>query len=249
MRRLEGRAVFITGASRGIGRAIALASAREGAVVGVGFCASADGAEVTVREIRELGGRAESFQLDVSVPAEIDRAVTSFVEMAGRLDALVANAGALRTGLLATAELGELERMIGVNVLGPVASARVALPIMLRDRRGVLLFIGSSASSRPVRGQAAYAASKASVEALARALAVEYGRKGIRAICLRPGAVDTEMLAATRTLAEEEMLSRIPMRRVAAADEVARVAVMLLGDDAAYVNGAVIDVDGGYGAG
>jgi 3-oxoacyl-[acyl-carrier protein] reductase len=248
-RRHEGRAIFITGASRGIGRATALACAREGVFVGVGYHKSADCADAAIREIHELGGRAEPYQLDVAAPADVERAVTSFAETAGRLDALVANAGVLRTGLLATADPAELEGMILANVLGPIASARAALPIMLRERRGVLLFVGSVAASRPARGQAAYAASKASVEALCRALAVEYGRKGIRSICLRPGAVATEMLEGTQRLAEDEVVSRIPMRRIATADEVARVAVMLLSDDASYVNGAVVDVDGGYGAG
>src|SRR5204862_5391917 len=132
------------------------------------------------------------------------------------------------------------------NVLGPLACARAVLPSMLAQKKGVILFIGSVAASRPVRGQAAYATTKSSVEALTRAIAVEYGRKGIRALCLRPGAVATDMLEATRTMAEDEIVSRIPVRRIAEPLEIAKVATMLLSLDAAYVNGAVVDVDGGY---
>jgi len=262
--RLAGRSIFVTGASRGIGRAIAVACAREGGVVGVGYHRSADAAASVVAEIAassssktdpgepatsEGRGRAFECAVDVSDPASVDRAIASFADATGgRLDAVVANAAALSTGLLATADMTALESMIDTNVLGPIACARAALPLMLAKKRGVLLFVGSIAASRPARGQAAYAASKAAVEALTRAIAVEYGRKGIRAVCIRPGAVDTDMLAATRSMAEDEVVQRIPMRRVGTPDEIARVAAMLLSDDAAYVNGAVIDVDGGYAA-
>lgn len=259
--RLVGRSIFVTGASRGIGRAIAIACAREGAIVGVGYHRSADAAASVVAEIASSSSKAgpgetttsrgQAFEcaVDVSDPASVDRAIGSFAEAAGgKLDAVVANAAALSTGLLATADITALQSMIDTNVLGPIACARTALPLMLAKKRGVLLFVGSIAASRPVRGQAAYAASKGAVEALTRAIAVEYGRKGIRAVCIRPGAVDTDMLAATRAMAEDEVLQRIPMRRVGTPDEIARVAAMLLTDDAAYVNGAVIDVDGGYAA-
>ncbi len=248
--RLVGRSIFVTGASRGIGRAIAIACAREGAIVGVGYHRSADAAASVVAEIAASpSSKAFECAVDVSNPASVDRAIASFAEAAGgKLDAVVANAAALSTGLLATADMAALESMIDTNVLGPIACARAALPLMLAKKRGVLLFVGSIAASRPARGQAAYAASKGAVEALTRAIAVEYGRKGIRAVCIRPGAIDTDMLAATRTMAEDEVVQRIPMRRVGTPDEIARVAAMLLTDDAAYVNGAVIDVDGGYAA-
>jgi 3-oxoacyl-[acyl-carrier protein] reductase len=241
--RLAGKRILITGGARGIGRAIATACASDGAIVGIGWFGSRERAEELARSLP----RASAVALDVTDPESVSRAVNAFAGGAG-LDALVANAGIHVAGLLATAEPAALRRLVDTNVLGPLACATAALPIMLRQKRGVLLFVGSVAASRPARGQAAYAATKASVEALTRAIAVEYGRKGIRAVCIRPGAVETEMLEGTLAMAGDEVVSRIPARRVAKPEEIASVATMLLSDDAGYVNGAIVDVDGGYAA-
>ena len=252
--RLDGKRILVTGAARGIGRAIALACAREGAIVGVGHRRSREDASELARAIeaefprRERDRAARLVPIDVADPESVERAVRGFAEATGGLDSLVANAGVHVAGLLATAKDEDLARLVETNVLGPLLCARAALSIMLGAHAGTLLFVGSVAASRPARGQAAYAATKASVEALARAICVEYARKGIRAICLRPGAVETDMLASTVAMAGEEVTSRIPARRVAKPEEIAAIAVSLLADDAAYVNGAVVDVDGGYGA-
>lgn len=246
---MSGRRILVTGASRGIGRAVALACAEQGATIGLGFRTSRAQAEETARLVEQRGARAILVDADIGDPAAVERAFASFASEAGGLDALVANAATHVAGLLATTDPAALERIVRVNTLGPLACARAAIAAMLPQRAGVLLFVGSVAASRPARGQAAYAATKASVEALTRAIAVEYGRKGIRAVCLRPGAVATDMLETTRAMAEEEVVLRIPARRIATPDEIARVAALLISADASYVNGAVIDVDGGYAVG
>lgn len=238
--RLAGKRVLVTGASRGIGRAIAEAAADEGAMVGVGYRRSRDNAEELATAI---GGVA--LAIDAGDPTTIDAALATF----GDVDALVANGATHAASLLATQDPEAIRALVLANVFGPLVCARAVLPSMLGRRKGVILFIGSVAASRPVRGQAAYAATKGSVEALARAIAVEYGRKGIRAVCLRPGAVATDMLEGARSMAEDEIVARIPARRIAEPIEIAKVATMLLSDEAAYVNGTVIDVDGGYGVG
>lgn len=244
------KTILVTGASRGIGRAIAVESARRfgGATIGVGYHVSREGAEETARLVTDAGGNPLLVSADIGDGVAVERAFGTFADSAGGIDALVVNAGTHVAGLLATTELAAIERLVRINTFGPLACARAALPRMLAQKRGLLLFIGSIAAARPARGQAAYAATKSSVEALTRAVAVEYGKKGIRAICIRPGAVMTDMLEATIAMAGEDVKARIPIRRVADPVEVGRFASLLLGDDASYASGAVIDFDGGYAA-
>ena len=242
--------ILVTGASRGIGRAIAIDCARrfKGAIIGVGYHASRESAESTARAIGNLNCQGILVEADVGDGAAVERAFGAFADEAGGLDALVVNAGIHVAGLLATTDVAAIERLVRVNTVGPLVCARAAIPRMLAQKSGLILFVGSIAAGRPTRGQAAYAATKGSVEALTRAVAVEYGKKGIRAICIRPGAVMTDMLEATVAMAGEDVTSRIPVRRVADPLEVGRFASLLLSDDAAYASGAIIDFDGGYGA-
>jgi 3-oxoacyl-[acyl-carrier protein] reductase len=243
---LADRRVVITGAASGIGRAIALACAREGAVVGIGHHRSADAAAALLAEIEALGRRGHLLRFDVTDPSAVNAAAAVFAGLEGRIDAWVSCAGVCFPGLLATEDDARIRAQIDVNLLGPILAARAALPFMLRQKAGVLLHIGSVAASRPARGQAVYAATKGAVEALTRALAVEYAKKGIRALCLVPGAVDTDMLRGTLALAEEQVTARIPLRRVAVPEEVAETAVFLLSDRARYMTGSTVTVDGGY---
>ncbi|MBI2898639.1 MAG: SDR family oxidoreductase [Planctomycetes bacterium] len=240
---LDGKRIVVTGAGRGIGRAIALACLREGAVVGVHYRTS----EESARELeRNHPGRVRLLRFDVRDPDTIAPAVSGFRESEGRIDGWVNNAGIVLPSLLMTADVDRIRALLDVNLLGPILCARAVLPIMLRQRCGVILNVGSVAAERPLPGQSVYAAAKGGVEALTRALAVEYGRKGIRVHCLRPGPVDTPMLASARALAEEAILSRTPLRRIGRPEEVAEMAVFLLGDRASFVTGSIHTIDGGY---
>lgn len=244
---LAGKRVAITGASRGLGRATALACAREGADVVLFYREQRDAALEAVAEIEaESDRKAWAIALDITNETAIEAAIEEACSLLGGLDAWVNNAGEVFPGLLVTQEADRLRRAITVNLVGPMLCARAAIARMLRQRSGVVLFIGSVASARPARGQAAYAAAKGGIEALTRALAIEYARKGIRVLCLRPGPIDTDLLAATLALAEEEVIARVPQRRIATAAEIAEHAVFLLGDRAAYATGSVVTVDGGY---
>jgi 3-oxoacyl-[acyl-carrier protein] reductase len=244
---LEDKKIIVTGASRGIGRAIALACAREGAVVGINYRVSEKEAKQTQLELLERFNRSSTLlQFDVRDEEAVERAIEAFTKQEGRLDGLVNNAGTIVPGLLPTISVDDCRAQIDVNLLGSVICARSVLPIMLVQRSGVILNVGSVASSRPVRGQAVYAATKGAVEAFTRALAAEYARKGIRINCLQPGPIETSMIEGTRELAEPEILSRIPLKRFGKPEEVADLAVFLLGDTSGFVTGSTFTIDGGY---
>ncbi len=248
---LAGKRIAVTGASRGIGRAIAMTAAREGAAVAVLYRSRADAAAEVVEAIRTEHGRvAIPMSFDHCEFDTVDLSVGAVADALGGLDAWVGCGAEVLEGLFVTSDAERLRRQLDVALVGPMLAARAAIERMLRPhdgkRGGVLLFIGSVAAARPARGQAAYAAAKGGIESLTRALAVEYAKKGIRALCLRPGAVDTEMLEATRALAEGEIEARIPLRRIATPADVAEHAVFMLSDRAAYATGSIVTVDGGY---
>ena len=243
---LEGKRLIVTGASRGIGRAIAIACGRSGAAVGVNFFHSEPEARAVADEI---GASAMLLPFDVGDPAAVSEAFDAFTARTGGIDALVNNAGINRPSLLVSACDEDIDAVVRTNVIGAIACIRAAIPPMLRQRHGVIVNISSVASERPSRGQTVYAATKGAIESLTRAVAVEYGRKGIRCHCVRPGPVDTEMLAATKALAGEEVLGRVPLRRFVKPEEIANLAVFLLSDRAEAMTGAVHTIDGGFAAG
>jgi 3-oxoacyl-[acyl-carrier protein] reductase len=243
---LKGKRLIVTGASRGIGRAIAIACARNGATVGVNFNRS----EESAREVAaEIGGNATLLPFDVGDPPAVSHAFEAFIKDTGGLDGLVNNAGINRPALLVSACDVDIEAAVRTNVIGPITCTRAAIPALLRQRRGVILNISSVAARRPSRGQAVYAATKGAIEAFTRAVSVEYGRKGIRCHCISPGPVETDMFAATKALAADDVLRRVALRRFVKAEEVAELAVFLLSDSTSAVTGDVYTIDGGFALG
>ncbi len=237
---LAGKRIVVTGASGGIGRAIALRAAKEGAVVGVHGHKNRSRADELARSI---GGYSLGFDVrDASgIASELER----FAAQAGGVDAWVNAAGVHHAALLVSAEQSALEEQLDVNLLGTILCTRAVLPHLLRQRGGVVCNISSVASTFPVRGAATYAASKAGIEAFTRAIALEYGKKGIRAVCLRPGPIETSMLAPAQAMSETPVADRTALRRLGSADEVASLAVYLLSDEAQFITGSVHAIDGG----
>jgi 3-oxoacyl-[acyl-carrier protein] reductase len=243
--RLHGKRILVTGASRGIGRAIAMACAAAGARVGVNYQRSRDRALAVCDEI---GPAAAPLEFDVGDADAVARGVDAFAAFAGGIDGLVNNAGINRPSLLVTASDADIAATIATNLVGPIVCTRAVIPAMLEARRGVIVNVSSVAAKRPSRGQAVYAATKGAIESLTRAVAVEYGKKGIRCHAIRPGAIDTDMLATTKAMAEEDVLARTALKRIGSVEDVAALAVFLLSDEASYITGSIHAVDGGYGA-
>lgn len=235
---------MVTGAGSGIGRAIALACAEAGALVGVNYLRSEDGARSLAERMPQ---RCVLLPFDVRDPAAVAEAIAAFRERAGGIDGWVNNAGVNHPSLLIAADDEAVRHAIDVNLMGTIVCARAVLPVMLEQRSGVILNVSSAAATQPARGQAVYAATKGAVESLTRALAVEYGRKGVRVVAVRPGPIDTGMLEPTKALGGAEILDRVPLRRLGTPEDVAAMAVFLLSDRAAFVTGSVHAVDGGYG--
>jgi NAD(P)-dependent dehydrogenase (short-subunit alcohol dehydrogenase family) len=246
LRRFEGRSIFVSGAASGIGRATAERFGREGGRVA---CADVNlpGAEETAAAIRAAGGEAFALPCDVTSPGAVTEAIAETVRRSGGLHALanVAGYGFFRRTTETT--LDEWNRMIAVNLTGQFLTCKEAIPHLLKSK-GAIINTASVAGLKSHPYSAAYCASKGGVVQLTRALAVEYGRKDVRINCVCPGGVETPLIAKF-TLPEgvsQAALSRImPLGRMGKPDEVAGTIAFLASDDAAYVNGATLVVDGG----
>jgi len=237
---------LVTGASGGIGRATALALARRGMAVGIGYLRSEQAAGALAREIEAGSGRAALLRGDVTVAGDVKRMVDELTGVLGPPDVLVCAAGVVRDTLLGASETGDFEEVLRVNLLGAVNVCREVTRHMVSQRRGAIVNVSSVAARRPGRGQSNYAASKGALESFTRALAVELAPRGIRANAVAPGVIETRMSEEVRALAPEEVARRILLRRAGTAGEVANVIAFLCGDEASYVTGQIWNVDGGF---
>jgi 3-oxoacyl-[acyl-carrier protein] reductase len=247
MQSLRGQIALVTGASRGIGAAIAHRFAAEGATVVVNYRTGDAAAQTTVDSIVAAGGVARAHRADVSDEASVRKMIAAVIKSFGRIDILVCNAGIVRDHLAALMPLGDFDDVLRVNLRGAFLCIREVIPVMLEARSGSILNIASVHAESGGRGQCNYAASKAGVLALTRSLALELASKNIRVNAIAPGLIETEMTQPVRDLAEAELLRQIPMRRYGAPAEVANAAAFLASSEAAYITGAVLNVSGGLG--
>ena len=244
-RPLAGQIALVTGASRGIGRAIALELARRGAFVGVNYRAGAEEAAAALEAIREAGGDGRLVPFDVADAEASGAAIAAFAADLEALNILVNNAGIALDGLLLRYKTEDWNRIVAVNLGGVFHCSKAAARVMVRARGGRIVNVSSVVGAMGNAGQSAYAATKAGIEGLTRALARELASRSITVNAVAPGVIDTEMTAALPEAARNTYLSQVPLGRLGRAEEVASAVAFLAGPDAGYVTGHVLAVNGG----
>ncbi len=242
---LTNRVALVTGASRGIGREIALQLGAAGASVIVNYASSEEKALEVAGEIRGCGGTAEAFRADVSSPEQVEGLFDFIRSRFGRLDILVNNAGIIRDTILPAMRLSDWEKVIDTNLKGAFLCTQKAIEMMMPEHRGKIINISSVSAIRGGRGQTNYAAAKGGLISFTRAAAVELAGKGIQVNAVLPGFIQTDMSKRVRKRAGERILSGIPLGRFGEVSDVAPLVVFLASDLADYITGQTIAVDGG----
>ena len=238
----EGKIAVVTGGSRGIGRAIAVDLAAQGYQIAITYKSNDEAAAETLRLIREAGGSAEAVKFDVGNAAESEGAINDLLARLDRIDVLVNNAGVTADGLFLMMPRRDWDAVIDTTLHGFFNMTKPVLRHMIRRKSGSIVSLSSVSALLCNRGQANYAAAKAGLIAASRVLASEVGRLGIRVNVVAPGPIDTEMI---REVPLANIKQMIPMGRIGRPEEVAKVVRFLCSDDASYITGQVISVNGG----
>lgn len=246
MGEFEGKTALVTGASRGIGRACALALAREGAFVMVNYSQGMDKAEDTVSQIQDAGGKAAAVQADVSSPEQVELMKEKCLELCSGVDLLVNNAGIHQH--LKTWELSfeDWQRVIGVNLSGVFNCAKAFIPEMRKNRWGRIVNIASVIAHTGTDHEIHYAASKGGVVSATKALALELAPYSVRANAVSPGLIETDMLQFESEEEKKRYLAQIPQGRVGKPSEIADAVVFLCSEQSSYITGQILHVNGGF---
>lgn len=239
------KTALVTGASRGIGRAIALTLAAKGYAVALNYAGSQAAAEAVKGEIEAAGGKAFTIQGDVSKAEDVDRIFKTIKEEFGQLDVLVNNAGITRDGLLIRMKEESWDAVLSTDLKSDFLTIKAAAQMMMRKKKGAIINIASVVGIMGNIGQANYAAAKAGVIGLTKACAKELAARNIRVNAVAPGFIATDMTDAIPEKNKEAMLTAIPLGRMGLAEDVAKAVSFLASDDASYITGQVLKVDGG----
>jgi 3-oxoacyl-[acyl-carrier protein] reductase len=242
---LTGKVALVTGASRGIGRATAEVLAEQGATVVINYMSNEAAAREVADGIQARGGKAELLQFDVASGEAAEKAIAETAKRLGRLDILVANAGIAIDGLLLRLKDDDFDRILNINVKGAVACARAAIKVMMRAKSGRVIFLSSVVGEMGNVGQTAYAASKAAILGVTKSLAREYASRTITVNAVTPGYIDTDMTSHLSDDMRGAMLSAVPLGRTGTGREVAATIAFLASDEASYITGHAVRVNGG----
>lgn len=242
---LQGKTALITGAARGIGKALALRFAAEGAEIAFTDLVIDENGKQTEEEIKALGVKCVAYASNAADFSQTEEVVKKVHEDFGKIDILVNNAGITKDGLMMRMSEGQWDAVINVNLKSAFNFIHAVLPIMMRQKSGSIINMASVVGVHGNAGQSNYAASKAGLIALAKSIAQEVGSRGIRANAIAPGFIETAMTAALSDQVREEWVKKIPLRRGGKPEDIAEVAVFLASDMSSYVTGQVIQVDGG----
>jgi 3-oxoacyl-[acyl-carrier protein] reductase len=242
---LDGKTALVTGASRGIGRAIALRLAAEGASVAINYAGNTAKAEETKAAIEAAGGKAALFQADVSDSAQVEQMVAAVTEAFGTIDILVNNAGITRDGLLMRMKEEDFDAVLDTNLKGIFHVTKAVSKLMMKKRAGRIVNMASVVGIMGNAGQTNYAAAKAGVIGFTKSVAREFAARGITVNAVAPGFIATDMTAAMPEKAKEATLAAIPLRRMGEPEDVANAVAFLVSDQASYITGQVVKVDGG----
>ena len=245
MKLLEGKVALITGAARGIGKAIALKYASEGCNVACTDLVIDENGKKTEEEIAAFGVKAKGYASNAADFEATHNVVVEVVKDFGRIDILVNNAGITKDGLMMRMTEGQWDAVIGVNLKSAFNFVHAVTPVMMRQRTGSIINMASVVGVHGNAGQCNYSASKAGMIGLAKSIAQELGSRGIRANAIAPGFIITDMTAGLSEEIKEEWCKKIPLRRGGTPEDVANIATFLASDMSSYVSGQVIQVDGG----
>lgn len=242
---LENKTAIVTGGSRGIGRAICVALAKEGANIVTCYAKGAAAAEETVAMCREYGVQAVAVQADVAVPGEVEALFAEALKITGTIEILVNNAGITRDGLLLRMSDDDFNQVIDTNLRGVFYCMRAASKLMMKKRYGRIVTISSVVGVSGNAGQVNYAASKAGVIGMTKSLAKELGSRNVTANAVAPGFITTDMTEGLPDAVKEQMAKEIPLSRMGRPEDVADAVTFLVSDKASYITGQVLHVDGG----
>jgi 3-oxoacyl-[acyl-carrier protein] reductase len=242
---LEGQIALVTGASRGIGKAIALALGRAGAYVVINYKDNQSAAEETLRALQAAGGQGEFSQFNIAEESQVEAAVKKIVDAHKKIDILVNNAGIAIDNLLMRTTSADWNQVIGTNLKGTVLCSKIVSRHMIRQRGGRIINLSSVVGQTGNAGQSLYAAAKAGILGFTKALAREVASRGVTVNAVAPGFIDTDMTARLPDKLRQEFLHSIPLGRYGTCEEVADMVLFLAGPGGGYVTGQVFNVNGG----